>query len=1064
MPSPTPPSEGSVTTATSSIPTIDASAIGVAGPSRPIHAFFSGGSSSSGPASVTAPANGADVGRVKKRRRKDANQAKLSVVSNGEENVNWAMGKPEASTQKTTGARARANGGEEDEVRDMVQAQEKKGKPRGKRKSNVDNIANEGLEEYPNDLAVRSTDLEGTQESTSPVKKRGRPRKSQMANSSSIDYPSASSAHPFVGTESVQAGPSALSKHRPSGEFEVVGQAIKPRTINRTLSKTNSRGTDISDAIEVDQHSSPDKPTLVDSSPIRNGPKKITFEADKKPQHSFFSRLTASNPKTDEGVRSRGSSVASETTNKTALSGEEPLEKEPRVKGKGKEREKEREKKKVHNFFQNGLGTAINGVLKNGWGNGIKEGEELLPPLPRGDWPNHSQGREGTTFPTSTAGPSRRRRPRPKEPVDDGFWYSILSNADSIHPCATLPDTQLFSIPLYVSQHPAFTAIPHKCKTSSRSNRDSWAERYKPLKAAEVLSNEVEATYLRDWLSALSVGRHDGDRKVVRKVRRGGPKSTLLDGWIVDDIGFFGHAPLTNKDDGDEEEEEIELEELDDPPISPDLDARPQCYLPLSGRLTNTILLTGPHGSGKSSVVYAAAHELGWDVFEVSPGMGKRTAANLMSWVGDVGRNHMVAQEKKSTPKKNKNDQKSGLSSFFHKANDTPSGEAEKPQLGSQGSAREPIDIDIDAAVNHFDEDQDDIQILGGENGIEKDGKIRQSLILIDEADILFDEETTFWPAVISLIAESRRPIVLTCNDHTLIPKTQLPLQAILQFRPPPSHVALPYLQAIAKQEAKVSRRPLPDIQRIYSSAVHRQHDVLDQALPPNGNEAFPYFDLRKAIDQLQVDRTACSVTGERDIGMNEDAEDEDELQDIAKRLEIRSYVDGCVGPRDWMRLETSEVDRHYPTTDDQLGVHALLKPEIRESYPHLAGYDASPSIIDSLLSISGSDIDEIGHLGISRMKYIRSTLPLLDPLIPLSSPLLPRSSLFLHTLPTILDIIEMDDILQSAENAAVRRGEERINRKTGRPVRGGQGYTRWLSDLDEEAEDVGRSLIGALR
>jgi hypothetical protein len=40
----------------------------------------------------------------------------------------------------------------------------------------------------------------------------------------------------------------------------------------------------------------------------------------------------------------------------------------------------------------------------------------------------------------------------------------------------------------------------------------------------------------------------------------------------------------------------------------------------------------------------------------------------------------------------------------------------------------------------------------------------RQSLILIDECDILFNEENTFWPAVIALIRDSRRPVVLICN------------------------------------------------------------------------------------------------------------------------------------------------------------------------------------------------------------------------------------------------------------------------------------------------------------
>lgn len=54
----------------------------------------------------------------------------------------------------------------------------------------------------------------------------------------------------------------------------------------------------------------------------------------------------------------------------------------------------------------------------------------------------------------------------------------------------------------------------------------------------------------------------------------------------------------------------------------------------------------------------------------------------------------------------------------------------------------------------------------------------RQSLILLDEVDVLFDEDIGFWPAVIELIGESRRPVVLTCTG-------MLPLEPILTSEMP---------------------------------------------------------------------------------------------------------------------------------------------------------------------------------------------------------------------------------------------------------------------------------------
>ncbi|WWD02848.1 hypothetical protein V865_000890 [Kwoniella europaea PYCC6329] len=1055
MPSPPPPSEGS---SSSAAPSAEGSSgnVTVAGPSKTIHSFF-GGSSSTAATVSSAPSNGSNSTTRKRRKKDESNQAKLSL--NGSENgVGWVMGKPEEEKQ-AEGNKSNGNkkngGGEEQEMKDMAGKNKGKASIRGKRKSDVHEITNGGDNELIDPSLFPSTFQEQT-----PPKKKGRSRKSQVptttitsstgsalnvANSSSFDYPSA----PSSSSSSSSSIFPASTGHRHSVDFEVTGQSYP------------IKGKNANDVIEIDQNSSPDRPILVSSStsPIKIGvgPKKIAFAADKKPQHSFFSRLNVKpdpnlgeNGATD-GNRSRASSINSVNT---ALSGEESKDK-----GKSKEKDK---KKIVHEFFKN-VSIASERVLKNGWGSGIREGEELIAPLPRGEWPNHFSHTNLDTQYTSfvqnqEAGPSRRKRPLPKEVMDDGFWYSILENSTSVFSASPqhLKDQEMFSIPPFILQHPAFTSMSSKSAIKSTSNRDSWTDRYRPLCAAEVLSNEVEAAYLKDWLSALSVGQ--GHRKVVRKVKRG-LKSNLVDGWIVDDLALFGNHPADDNEE-EEEEEELELEELDDPPISPDPDLRPDTYPNLNGRLTNTILLTGPHGSGKSAAVYAAAHELGWAIFEVFAGMGKRTSANLMSWVGDVGKNHMVSQERKVTPKKEKaGPVPGGLKSFFGKAKAKQETKLEIAS-GSQGSAHEPIDIDQDD--DETPDDVDEVQILGNSDGTGSDGKIRQSLILIDEADILFDEESTFWPAVISIISESRRPVIITCNDHNLIPKAQLPLQANLQFRPPPSYIALPYLQAIALHETKHSHRPLSNVQETFEQSIHQERDILDIALPPNGNERIPYFDLRKAIGQLQLYRGTSSPSN--GIHRPNQDEGEDHLVLLVKKLEIISYVDAQISQKGWMQLEASEVDRHYPTTDDQLGTHALIKPEIDESYPVLAEYDYCSTISDTLISISAGKVKDTGNLALDRMRYIRSILPILDPLIPLSSPLLPHSSLFLHTLPTILNIVETDDVLQAAEEDAVRRGEERINRKTGRPVRGGQGYTRWLADLDEGAEEAARGLIGGLK
>ena len=42
--------------------------------------------------------------------------------------------------------------------------------------------------------------------------------------------------------------------------------------------------------------------------------------------------------------------------------------------------------------------------------------------------------------------------------------------------------------------------------------------------------------------------------------------------------------------------------------------------------------------------------------------------------------------------------------------------------------------------------------------------EIKQSLILIEEVDVLYQCDTGFWQALIAIIKECRRPVVLTCN------------------------------------------------------------------------------------------------------------------------------------------------------------------------------------------------------------------------------------------------------------------------------------------------------------
>lgn len=281
-------------------------------------------------------------------------------------------------------------------------------------------------------------------------------------------------------------------------------------------------------------------------------------------------------------------------------------------------------------------------------------------------------------------------------------------------------------------------------------------------------------------------------RPVKRKKRKNGWGSD--DDWIVsDDEADFNYP----------QEEEDEPQPLRfRPSVSPckpradsqrpyglhlldgDSDEEGDTPKPIFSPLTNSILLSGPPGSGKTAAIYACAEELGWEVYEVYPGMGKRSGTNLSAIVDGVCKNHVIgvgmpvnsSKAMPPSPKKsvgNKLGEKAGLKNFFKR----PRGDEEEGGA-SKGSQGEPIVLDDHTAPDKVNSHVANVAELVLESVHENDRgdkgvQIQQSLILLEEVDILFAEDKNFWPTVVDLIAASRRPVVMTCNGkHAVVFET----------------------------------------------------------------------------------------------------------------------------------------------------------------------------------------------------------------------------------------------------------------------------------------------------
>lgn len=267
------------------------------------------------------------------------------------------------------------------------------------------------------------------------------------------------------------------------------------------------------------------------------------------------------------------------------------------------------------------------------------------------------------------------------------------------------------------------------------TSQHHWCQQWRPRRAEHILGNERNACYLREWMHALRLHfdrgsssavkgtksrtvrkkrkRREQRPEVVREVTRKRKKAGDLDGWIVDD----------DDDDDDLNEDYGGLDNFDDSlPNSQD----PSEPSPISfgKKIRNTILLVGPPGCGKTAAVYACAEELGWNVFEVYPGLGKRGGTHLDDLIGDVGKNHTLPQPL-----------------LFHR------GRSEPPS---------PVKRRTTTTADTFDQTT--------ETEIHP-----QSVVLIEEADIVFADEAGFWPSVIAFIRDCRRPVIITCNGRITV-------------------------------------------------------------------------------------------------------------------------------------------------------------------------------------------------------------------------------------------------------------------------------------------------------
>ncbi|GAA5981057.1 hypothetical protein JCM10908_003967 [Rhodotorula pacifica] len=476
------------------------------------------------------------------------------------------------------------------------------------------------------------------------------------------------------------------------------------------------------------------------------------------------------------------------------------------------------------------------------------------------------------------------------------------SSTTKFRPLASLP----FLLPSPLPTHPLLDrlAAPFRSSGASAStfenqnqSRDSlWTAKYAPQDAEEVLgsTSRQSAGWLKEWLEELKVvGTGDppaNGKKRRRKVARGidpTKKKKKKKKRRHDGLEDFMASS------SDEEDDDDDRSDLASSPFGSDVDysaaedededdlllhghghagiSRPRASSASSSQpsvfpsLTNLILLQGPSGSGKSSTVHAVARQLGYEVFEVFPGFGRRAAKDLERYVGDAARNHVVNG---GSPRKRGAGGGGMLAAMFGKQVQKKQQQQAATATANGGTASTSKDRHTPEPKSAREE--------------QPDAGPTQSLILIDEVDVFFKHEEDCWAGIAALAMQSRRPIIMTCTDSAHVPFDTLNLQRVLPaaghsplsylpFDAPEPDLATAFLSLVALNEGHVI--PSTSLRKLYDSSTSRPYPawMLQQQMgtsrragggghgarplaPGTSTQPLVSRDLRKALMQLQVE------------------------------------------------------------------------------------------------------------------------------------------------------------------------------------------------------------------
>ncbi|KAI8079799.1 uncharacterized protein BX664DRAFT_202573 [Halteromyces radiatus] len=481
-----------------------------------------------------------------------------------------------------------------------------------------------------------------------------------------------------------------------------------------------------------------------------------------------------------------------------------------------------------------------------------------------------------------------------------------------------------------------------------------WCEKYRPCQVEHLLDNQSHHRYLRDWL----------ERQKVPSTKT--------------DVSFF--APRKKKvtqRDMEQHYTDTNDEDDEDDDFVPTKTTKKKKKRK-SKKDLNMILLVGPHGVGKTAGVYTAAQETGYQVFEIYPGI-KRSYKDVMRLVGDMTKNHLVRfhSHKAFPPKKDDDDSNNNDNNDEEEEEDdadmertsskTPITTSRPNQLlthffTSKKTTSSPLsDTTASSSTTTSPSTTNDLVEMDTTHDEQMSSEPKQSLILLEEVDLVYQSDKGFWTAVAELARTSKRPIIMTCNDTLAIPFDMLQLQAIVYYESPLVQMLLPFLHLICLLERyTISVADLmdyirsigPDIRQLLTTLeyAHYYHinryndDKKDKRLHNPIVEAH----VNLLMDQLQQDEDIFMLRYISDhipgaqvtplcnqwLQRNRNktmiiSDDDDPLKLLETWMNNRSLIDYGIGMTEQRQDQVYGIDEYDMNDDQQCGyLHFQKKPD----------------------------------------------------------------------------------------------------------------------------------------